>query len=121
MTEDRSKARARRLRRQSTDAERALWSKLRDRRLGGVRFRRQAPVGSYIADFVSHERKLIVELDGGQHDVRRAYDGRRTRWLESRGYKVLRFWNDDVLLRLAPVLEAIARELRESAPESPSP
>ena len=121
MTDDRLKARARRLRRQSTDAERALWSKLRDRRLGGVRFRRQAPIGSYIADFVSHERKLIVELDGGQHAGRRAYDARRTRWLESRGYTVLRFWNDDVLLRPASVLEAVALALHESAPESPSP
>ena len=121
MTEDRSRARARRLRRQSTDAEQALWSRLRDRRLGGVRFRRQAPIGAYIADFVSHERKLIVELDGGQHAGRQAYDDRRTRWLESRGYRVLRFWNDDVLLRLTPVLEAIALELRESPPEAPSP
>ena len=121
MADDRSRARARRLRRQSTDAERALWSQLRDRRLEGVRFRRQAPIGWYIADFVSHERKLIVELDGGQHAGRRAYDARRTRWLESRGYKVLRFWNDDVLLRLTSVLEAIAQELRESPPESPSP
>ena len=121
MTEDRSRARARRLRRQSTDAEQALWSRLRDRRLGGVRFRRQAPIGAYIADFASHEWKLIVELDGGQHADRRAYDDRRTQWLESRGYRVLRFWNDDVLLRLNPVLEAIAQELPEPPPESPSP
>ena len=121
MADDRSKARARRLRQQSTDAEQALWSKLRDRRLGGVRFRRQTPIGPYIADFVSHERKLIVELDGGQHADQRAYDARRTRWLESRGYTVLRFWNDDVLLRPTSVLEAIALALSESAPESPSP
>ncbi len=121
MTDGRSRDRARRLRRQSTDAEEALWWKLRDRRLAGVRFRRQAPIGSYIADFASHERKLIVELDGGQHADRRAYDARRTRWLESRGYRVLRFWNDDVLLRMPSVLEVIARELRESPPESPSP
>ncbi len=121
MADDRSKARARRLRRDSTDAEQALWSRLRDRRLGGVRFRRQAPIGPYITDFVSHERKLIVELDGGQHADRRAYDARRTRWLESRGYTVLRFWNDDVLLRPTSVLEAIALALRESAPDSPSP
>ena len=121
MTEDRSRARARRLRRQSADAEQALWSRLRGRRLEGVRFRRQAPIGAYIADFVSHERKLIVELDGGQHTGRQAYDDRRTRWLESRGCRVLRFWNDDVLLRLTPVLDAIALELRESPPEAPSP
>ena len=113
MAEERLTPRARRLRRASTDAEQTLWARLRARRFQGVSFRRQEPIGDYIVDFVNHRRKLIIELDGGQHADDRAYDAHRTRWLESQGYRVLRFWNNDVLPDPEPVLEAIALALRE--------
>ena len=90
--------RARSLRRDSTDAEKRLWSALRDRRLEGIRFRRQIVIGRYIADFCSANPKLIIELDGTQHEEQRIYDEARTRYLESLGYSVLRFWNGDVLI-----------------------
>lgn len=95
---------ARQLRRESTDAERLLWFHLRDRRLG-VKFRRQQPVGPFIVDFLSLEAMLIVELDGSQHDD--DIDAARTRFLERRGYRVLRFWNHDVLVRTESVLDVI--------------
>ncbi|MDR6989970.1 DUF559 domain-containing protein [Luteimonas sp. 3794] len=95
---------ARQLRRESTDAERLLWFHLRDRRLG-VKFRRQQPVGPFIVDFLSVEARLIVELDGSQHDE--GIDASRTCFLERRGYRVLRFWNHDALVRTESVLEVI--------------
>ncbi|MCD9097660.1 DUF559 domain-containing protein [Luteimonas fraxinea] len=95
---------ARHLRRESTDAERLLWFHLRDRRLG-VKFRRQQPVGPFVVDFLSVEAMLIVELDGSQHDD--AIDAGRTRFLERRGYRMLRFWNHDALVRTESVLEVI--------------
>jgi very-short-patch-repair endonuclease len=93
------KSRARRMRRAGTDAEAALWKALRDRRLGGWKWRRQVPLGPYIADFLCVEQGLIIELDGGQHgDPERAeYDRRRTAYLQRLGYRVRRFWNVDVL------------------------
>lgn len=104
--------RARRLRREPTDAERHLWYDLRRKTLGGWRFRRQAPIGRYIADFVCFEARLIVELDGGQHaEARQAYDADRTVWLEAEGFRVLRFWNNDVLTNTAGVVEEIVRAL----------
>ena len=78
-------------------------------------------MGRYIVDLVSRERMLIVELDGGQHTDQREYDDERTRWLESRGFKVLRFWNHDVLRHLDSVLDAIWRCLEERTPDPPSP
>jgi very-short-patch-repair endonuclease len=87
---------ARELRVNSTDAERRLWSLLRDRRLDGHKFRRQYPVGSYIADFACFEQMLIVEADGGQH-ADSLNDERRTNWLQSQGWRVIRFWNDEIL------------------------
>ena len=104
--------RARSLRRNATNAERHLWSALRDRRLGGIRFRRQVVIGHYIADFCSANPKLIVELDGIQHETQQSYDNARTRDLEDAGYRVLRFWNGDVLAHLADVLEVIGEEVR---------
>ena len=112
--------RARELRRQSTDAERMLWSKLRNRGLRGVKFRRQAPIGAYIVDFVSMERKLIIELDGGHHADQRESDDTRTRRLESRGFRVVRFWNSDVLRQPDSVLEALLLHL-EAPDIAPSP
>ena len=81
-----------------------------------MHFRRQAPVGIYIADFVWHAGKLVIELDGSQHaDIRQAYDQKRTRWLASQGYRVLRFWNNDVLTSSRSVGEAILEVARENA------
>src|SRR5579862_3682078 len=88
--------RARELRRDATDAERRLWSALRDRRLRGYRFRRQDPIGPFIADFACTREQVIVEADGGQHSDGKT-DNRRTAWLASQGWRVLRFWNNEIL------------------------
>ena len=89
-----------------TDAERRIWSRLRSRQLG-PRFRRQAPIGPYIADFACFDPRLIIEIDGGQHDEQRGYDSRRDGWLKSQGFVVLRFWNNEVLENAEGVLERI--------------
>jgi very-short-patch-repair endonuclease len=106
---------AKALHKQMTDAEQCLWRHLRDRRFCEVKFRRQEPSGPYIVDFATLSEKLIVELDGGQHadETAVAYDQKRTAYLETRGYRVLRFWNDDCLARTAQVLEQIGRALRQ--------
>ena len=100
---------ARELRRTSTDAERKLWFNLRNRRFTLYKFRRQQPIGPFIADFYCSTSKLIVELDGGQHTmpVNLLYDERRSRWLEGRGYRVIRFPNTDVLKDVENVLDGI--------------
>jgi very-short-patch-repair endonuclease len=98
---------ARYLRRQATDAECRMWYHLRARRLQGLRFRRQHPVAGYFADFACLELRLIVELDGGQHDLRRDYDHTRTNVLVANGFEVLRFWNNDVLANTQGVLVTI--------------
>jgi very-short-patch-repair endonuclease len=103
---------ARSLRRRSTEAEKLLWSKLRDRRLDGIKFKRQVPIAGYIVDFAALELKLIIEVDGGQHDARAAQDLERTRTLEEWGFHVVRFWNNDVLNNIEGVLEAIMQELQ---------
>ena len=107
--------RARCLRRDSTDAEKRLWSSLRDRRLEGIRFRRQVVVGRYVADFCSAHPKLIIEIDGVQHEDQKTYDESRTRYLEAQGYVVRRFWNSEVLAHLGDVLNTIAEEIRNGA------
>lgn len=112
MRNRRTQANATRLRQQMTDAERRLWRHLRQRQLQGCKFRRQYPVGSFIADFTCIEAGLIVEVDGGQHGEKRAQDEVRTRFLESRGFRVLRFWNDVVLKETDSVLEVILEALR---------
>ena len=96
---------SRRLRREMTDAERKLWQHLRGRQLDGFKFRRQHPVPPYIADFCCVERKLIVELDGSQHNEHK--DAARTRFLESLSWKVIRFWDNEALLQTEAVVEAI--------------
>ena len=108
---------ARRLRRDQTDLERKLWYALRNRRFDGFKFRRQQPIGPYIADFISFERKLVIELDGSQHGLERnaAYDTRRTAELDKQGFKVMRFWNADLIENFDGVLDAIWRELRGHA------
>src|SRR3954463_9153944 len=104
---------ARRLRRDSTDAERRLWYRLRSRQIDGAKFVRQEPIGPYVVDFVCRELRLIIEVDGGQHatDLR---DAVRDRWLSEQGYRILRFWNNDVLTNTQGVLEAIAAALSEA-------
>ena len=104
--------RARRLRTRPTEAERKLWSVLRSRQLDGFRFRRQAPIGRFIVDFVCLERKLVVEADGGQHAESLADDA-RTAWLESQGFRVIRFWNNDVLANIDGVADTIRRALTD--------
>ncbi|MEK7354117.1 MAG: endonuclease domain-containing protein [Chloroflexota bacterium] len=104
---------SRELRKGQTEAEKLLWSHLRNGQLERVKFRRQQPIGSYIVDFVSFDRMLIIELDGGQHDElsNRAKDEQRTNYLEGRGYKVMRFWNNDVLQNVDGVLVRIMETL----------
>ena len=97
-----------------TDAERLMWSKLRDRRLVGVKFKRQKPIAGYVVDFVALDIKLIVEVDGGQHAERSESDARRTKVLEEAGYHVVRFWNHDVLGNIDGVLQALVQELNIS-------
>ena len=97
---------ARDLRRQQTDAERLLWSKLRDRQVNGIKFRRQYSIGTFIADFVSLDFRLVIEVDGGQHNepANIIEDQQRTKFFEGVGYKVLRFWNNDVLQNIDGVI-----------------
>jgi very-short-patch-repair endonuclease len=119
--------RARGLRRDMTDAEHLLWRHLRNRHLMGSKFRRQHEVDRYIVDFVCPEAGLIVELDGGQHAETVASDAHRTRRLESLGYRVLRFWNNDVLTNTEAVLEVVLQAVASAATHpsagcsSPSP
>jgi very-short-patch-repair endonuclease len=101
----------RQLRKNLTHAEKALWSKLRFKQLDGHRFRRQIPIGPYIIDFACLASRLLIELDGGQHADTVDADQKRTRWLETRGYRVLRFWNNDVLDNSDGVLETIRMHL----------
>jgi very-short-patch-repair endonuclease len=98
---------SRNLRKRQTDAEKLLWRHLRGKQVEGFRFRRQQPIGRYIVDFVCLEKRLILEIDGGQHDIENDKDQERTNWLMSEGYRVLRFWNIDVLTNLEGVLETI--------------
>jgi len=113
------------LRNNSTDAERALWRALRGRQLEGFRFRRQVPIAGFIVDFLCPEAKLVIELDGGQHVEQGSYDAARTRKLASLGYRVLRYWNNDVLSRIEAVLEDIHSHLMQGnskgTPPQPSP
>jgi very-short-patch-repair endonuclease len=104
---------ARRLRRDATDAETKLWFALRDRRLSGFKFVRQKPIAPYVADFVCRDHKLVIEVDGGQHSDNVA-DRRRDAVMRSDGYRVLRFWNSDVLSNLDGVLTVILSHLESN-------
>src|SRR5207237_2204899 len=99
--------RARRLRREQADAEAKLWRRLRAHKLPGYWFRRQVPLGPYIVDFACLEMRLLIEVDGSQHADQVEHDSRRTAWLESQGFRVLRFWNDEVLKESDDVVETI--------------
>jgi very-short-patch-repair endonuclease len=118
--DDIQRARAKQLRRTMTRAETLLWRHLKASRLAGLGFRRQSPMGNYIADFVAHSCKLVVELDGGSHDFesRLRYDQRRDEWFASRGYRMLRFTNDDVMKNLEGVVMAIGLAAEQAAPPS---
>ena len=107
------------LRGNQTDAERLLWQQLRRRQLGGHRFRRQHPISRYVVDFLCFEKRLVVEIDGGQRATQAAHDVERTASLVDRGYRVLRFWNNQVLTELEAVKEVISHEL--SAEVAPPP
>jgi very-short-patch-repair endonuclease len=114
----RLRSNARALRKNSTDAERILWSELRGHRLNGASFRRQVPIKNFIADFVCHAAKLVIELDGGQHfsdDAERA-DASRSAIIEAQGFRVLRFSNHDAMTNRAGVLETIAAAVAKRAP-----
>src|SRR5919197_4891358 len=118
-----TKENSHRLRREMTDAERRLWQHLRGRQVEGRKFRRQHPVGCYVLDFVCLEARLVIEVDGGQHGERVKDDGLRTEWLEARGFRVLRFWNHEVLNKLdeaeAGIWQAVS--LGAQPPSQPSP
>ena len=115
------KSLARSLRRNATDAELLLWRHLRARRLAGWKFRRQVVISPYIADFICLEARLIVEADGGQHMENAAPDAKRTVFLESRGYRVIRFWNHEILGNIEGVLEQIQVYLKGVPSPRPSP
>ena len=103
------------LRKNATNAERLLWSRLRGRQLSGFKFRRQHQVGPYICDFVCLDASVVVELDGSQHVEQMAYDSRRDAYLRSKGLRVLRFWNADVLVRTGDVVDTIFEALHRRA------
>ena len=114
-----SRAFARALRQNPPDAERKFWSAVRGRQLSGFKFKRQYPVGPYIADFVCLERRMIIELDGGQHALQQDYDTARTAYLQAPGFRVLRFWNDEFLRNPQGTLDEIFRALTAPSPSAP--
>jgi very-short-patch-repair endonuclease len=112
---------ARELRKNMTDKERLLWSKLRGKQFGGFKFRKQAPIGRFIVDFVCFDRKVIVELDGDQHAVSVEDDKKRSEWLQSQGYRVLRFWNHEVVEYADMLIESIWLALQMPPGLAPEP
>lgn len=116
------KHRARDLRKKQTEAEKKIWQHFRNREVSGYKFRRQHVIGSYIVvDFVCLSRKLIVEIDGSQHVETAKYDAKRTEFLESKGFAVIRFWNNDVLINTDAVMQKIYAALTQSPSPQPSP
>jgi very-short-patch-repair endonuclease len=110
------KALAKSLRKNQTDAEREMWRQLRNRQVLNCKFRRQQIIGPYIADFLCMEPKLVVEIDGGQHATQQEYDEKRSQYLQQLGYRVLRYWNNDVLLETASVMESIRLNIIDLIP-----
>lgn len=110
------KQNAKRLRLDQTDAERKLWMHLRSRQMNGTKFRRQQPIGRYIVDFFCPESKLVIELDGGHHTAQTEADQQRTNFLTKAGYRVLRFWDNEVLSETEAVLQKIVGELNHPSP-----
>jgi primosomal protein N' (replication factor Y) len=99
-----------------TNAERSLWQAIRDKQVNAHRFRRQHPIGPYIGDFACIEQRIVIELDGGQHPGQAEWDDKRTAFMQSQGWWVLRFWNNDVLNNLDGVLSTIAEHLNHVPP-----
>ncbi len=113
-------ARSRELRQNATEAEKRLWARLSARQVAGTRFNRQFPIGPFICDFVSRGAKLIIEVDGGQHASHAESDASRTAYLRTKGYRVIRFWNNDVLENTDGVVQVIERILLDSPSPDPS-
>jgi very-short-patch-repair endonuclease len=111
---------AKTLRSNQTEAEQQLWNHLRAHRFLDLKFKRQKPIGRYIVDFVCVERRLIIEIDGGQHAEQVEYDQHRDAWLRGQGYTVLRFWNNEVIQQMEAVLEKIIVTLTLSPSPSPT-
>ena len=118
---NRIRTRARDLRNNPTDAERVLWGQLRFWQLDGYKFRRQQPLGRYIVDFVCLEKRVVVEVDGGQHAQEAILDAERDGWLRDQGFIVLRFWNHDVLRNIDAVKELVYKTLQSTPYLSPPP
>jgi very-short-patch-repair endonuclease len=108
---------ARKLRKHATKAENLLWQNLRNRQLEGFKFRRQQPVGPYILDFVNFKRRIVIEVDGGQHAILKDKDKKRETWLNAEGFVVMRFWNNEVFENLDGVLQAIRTKLTTPSPD----
>ncbi|QDW37118.1 endonuclease domain-containing protein [Bradyrhizobium sp. KBS0725] len=117
---DRRVPRARALRRDATEAEKKLWQHLRQPPFKAHHFRRQATIGPYFADFATHRARIVIEVDGGQHSGSGS-DEVRSRYLEANGYRVLRFWNNDVMANLSGVLSAIDAAINADSPPTPDP
>jgi len=113
-TIERLRAHAKRMRHAPTEAEHVIWTSLRAGRLAGLKFKRQQPIGRYIVDFVCFERRIVIEIDGSQHLEAASQDYARTAWLQEQGFRVVRFWNDEVLRDTERVLEEIMRVLGTS-------
>lgn len=109
---------ARMLRERSTNVEKLLWQRLKSRQLEGYKFRRQQPIGTYIVDFVNFEKRIVIELDGGQHAIKKDSDKKRDGWLTAEGFEILRFWNNEIFENIEGVLEVIRKRLL--SPPSPS-
>ena len=107
---------ARMLRKRSPNAEKLLWHHLRGKQLEGYKLRRQQPIGPYIVDFVNFEKRIVIELDGGQHAIKKGSDKNRDAWLKAEGFKVLRFWNNDIFENLEGILEVIRKRLLSPSP-----
>ena len=112
---------ARQLRNNGTDTERLLWRHLRNSQLEGVKFRRQQSIEAYIVDFVSFDKRIVIELDGGQHAGNIEYDEQRSACLRANGFVVLRFWNNDVIENIEGVLEVIRLQCLLASPTPPAP
>ena len=110
---------AKNLRKRSTDAEILLWRHLRTKQLERLKFRRQQPIGNYIVDFVCFEKRIVIEVDGGQHVIEKYKDNKRDKWLEGQGFKVLRFWNNEVLMNIQGVFEVIRENCLYHPPLTP--
>ena len=112
---------ARKLRRNSTRAEALLWRRLKAGQLDGIKIRRQQPIGNFIVDFVSFEKRIVIELDGGQHAITKSRDNDRDRWLVDKGFITMRFWNNDVFENLDGVLAVIRQKCIARTSPSPDP